>query len=294
MYTQEIIEILSDTIKHDDYNKVLVFLAFTSVFTDESQINVLLNSPSSTGKTYIPLQVAQYFPEESIMELQYVSQNAFFHEKGEYDKETNTNHIFLANKIIIFLDQPKSELLARLRPLLSHDKKKLESRITDKDSKGGNKTKNIVIHGYPVVIFCTACPTLDEQEATRFILLSPETTQEKLSAAITSRIAYESNKEQERARIAGNTERQKLKERLVVISDMCISDVIIEDTTPISDSFLKDNENLLPRDQRDVVRVMSIVKAFTLLNFNNRRREGDILYATKEDILAGLELWKVV
>jgi len=294
MYSQEIIDVLSDTIKHDDMNKVLVFLSFISAFSEESQINVLLNAPSSSGKSYIPLEIAKYFPEEDIMELQYVSQNAFFHEHGVYDKETNTNHIILSRKIIIFIDQPRSEVLSRLRPLLSHDKKILISKITDKNAKGGNSTKNIVIHWYPVAVFCTACPDLDEQEATRFLLLSPEMTQEKLEASISSKITYETNRQEARKIFSENKVRLELQKRIMCIRDAHIDDIIIEDTSLIRDVFFKDKQDLYPRDQRDVSRVLSLIKAFTLLNFSERRREGDMLYATQRDIEEGLALWNMI
>ncbi len=294
MYTREIIEVLSDTIKHDDINKVLVFLAMVSAFTDGSQINILLNAPSSSGKTFIPTEIANFFPEESIMELQYVSQQAFFHEKGEFNKETNENHIDLSRKIIIFLDQPRSELLARLRPLLSHDNKTLTSKITDKNGKGSNNTKTIVIHWFPVVIFCTASPELDEQEATRFLLLSPETTQKKLHASISSKIIYESNKVAVKTKISENPKRLDLKNRLVLIRDAHIDDVNIEDHTPIDEIFLNKQKDLQPRDQRDVPRVTSLIKAFTLLNFADRRREGNILYASQRDIEEGIALWNEI
>lgn len=294
MYTREIIEALSDTIKEDDTNKVLVFLACVSAFSDESQINVLLNAPSSSGKSFIPLEIAKYFPAESVMELQYVSQNAFFHEHGEYNAETNENHIDLSRKIIVFIDQPRSEVLARLRPLLSHDKKILVSKITDKNNKGGNRTKSIVIHWYPVTLFCTACPDLDEQEATRFLLLSPETTQKKLHAAISSKITYETNRQEARTKYSENKQRQELKKRLEHLRDAFIDDVIIEDTSLIEDVFFKEKQDLYPRDQRDVSRVMSLIKSFTLLNFADRRREGNMLYATQRDIEEGIALWKEV
>jgi hypothetical protein len=53
-------------------------------------------------------------------------------------------------------------------PLLSHDKKEIAIKITDKTQKNGTKTKNILLRGYPSVIFCTAGLRIDEQEATRF------------------------------------------------------------------------------------------------------------------------------
>ncbi len=294
MYSKEIAEALSDTIKHDDINKVLVFLACISAFTDDSQINILLNAPSSSGKSFIPLEIARYFPEESVMKLQYVSRTAFFHDNGEYNSETNENHIDLSRKIIIFIDQPQSDLLEKLRPLLSHDDKILVSKITDKNAKGGNKTKVVVLHGYPVVIYCTASSWLDEQEATRFLLLSPETTQEKLHASISSRIVYETNKQVAKSKSVGNQQRMNLMNRLCLIRDARIDDVIIEDTTLIDDVFFKDKRDLQPRDQRDVTRVMAFIKSLTVLNFLHRRREGNILYASQQDIEEGIALWKEI
>ena len=70
-----------------------------------------------------------------------VLQQPFFHEQGEYDKQKNSIKIDLSRKIIIFLDQPHTALLERLRPLLSHDEKEMQSKITDKGYQGGNKTK---------------------------------------------------------------------------------------------------------------------------------------------------------
>lgn len=132
MKSEDIIRILSLTIKHDNLNKLIVFLAMLSAYTEDSQFNILLNAPSSSGKSYIPLEVIKLFPEESAMKLLYVSQNAFFHDNGEYDKEKNEKHIRLDRKIIIFIDQPRTELLSRLRPILSHDEKIMISKITDK------------------------------------------------------------------------------------------------------------------------------------------------------------------
>lgn len=145
-----------------------------------------------------------------------------------------------------------------------------------------------------MVIFCTASPELDEQEATRFLLLSPETTQKKLHASISSKIIYESNKVAVKTKISENPKRLDLKNRLVLIRDAHIDDVNIEDHTPIDEIFLNKQKDLQPRDQRDVPRVTSLIKAFTLLNFADRRREGNILYASQRDIEEGIALWNEI
>ncbi len=69
MTLDEVAKVLSLTIKDDDSNKKIVFLGMLSAYTKESQINVSLNAPSSTGKTYIVKEVAGLFPEDDKTEI---------------------------------------------------------------------------------------------------------------------------------------------------------------------------------------------------------------------------------
>jgi Toprim-like len=201
----DIIETLSSVIKYDDINKLIVFLGMLSAYTEDSQLNIMMNAQSSSGKSYIPLEISNLFPEDSVVKLHYVSPSAFFHEEARYDEDLWKNVVNLDRKILIFIDQQRSELLERLRPLLSHDQKLLESKIVDKSSSGGNMTKTIFIKWYPGVIFCTTLSKLDEQEATRFILLSPEIHQEKINDSITLKIRKESSPE------SSNSEEENIK-----------------------------------------------------------------------------------
>lgn len=162
-------EILSSTIKHDEVNKVITFLAMLLTYTEEDQINISFTAESSTGKSYIPLELSWYFPKADVIEYSYVSPTAFYHEYGilipdpsdtrenvEPEKRRKIHHIDLHRKILIFIDQPHDLLLQRLRPLLSHDRKVIVSKITDSRAKFGLRTKTVKIEGYPTVLFCTA------------------------------------------------------------------------------------------------------------------------------------------
>ena len=171
---ERLTDVLSLTIKEDRINKLITFLAFLSAYTEDSQFNISFNAPSSSGKSYIPIEVAALFPKEDVMKVGYCSPTAFFHDKGIYNKEREGYFMDLQRKILIFLDQPHTLLLAHLRPLLSHDEKEIRIKITDKSQKFGLKTKNVFVVGYPSVVFCSAGLKIDEQEATRFLLLSPE------------------------------------------------------------------------------------------------------------------------
>ncbi len=290
----ELIEILGLTIKKDETNKLIAFLGMTTVYTEDSQLNISFNAPSSTGKSYIPTEVSRLFPEEDVMEMGYTSPTAFFHDTGKYNKEKNEILIDLSRKILIFLDQPHTQLLERLRPVLSHDSKELKLRITDKNQKGGMITKNVVIRGFPVVIFCTVGLNIDEQESTRFILLSPETSQEKIREAIHEKVKKETDKGAYKNYIEKIPERKILKERIEAIKQENIKDIILGDPCLLEELFFKKNKNLKPRHQRDVGRLISLVKAFALINCWFREREEDSIIANADDVNAAFSLWETI
>lgn len=284
--------ILGLTIKKDEINKLVGFLCQLSAYTDDSQFNISFNAPSSTGKSYIPMEIAMLFPEKDVVELGYCTPQAFFHDTGEYDKEKNQILINLERKILIFLDQPHNKLLERLRPLLSHDKKEIQSKLTDKTQKGGNKTKNVIIRGFPAVTFCSAGLKIDEQESTRFLLLSPETNQEKIREAIHEKLKKESNKLGYKDWLEKNPDRILLKDRILTIKYENITDIQITESEYIEQKFLEKKEILKPRHQRDIGRLISLIKAFTLLNLWFRDREGNTIFSSKDDIDEAFSIWE--
>jgi hypothetical protein len=66
---KDLIEILGLTIKRDEINKLVTFLALLSAYTEESQLNISFNAPSSTGKSFIPTEIAKLFPPEDVIEV---------------------------------------------------------------------------------------------------------------------------------------------------------------------------------------------------------------------------------
>lgn len=294
MTAEHLLETLGLTIKYDAENKLVTFLCELSAYTENSQFNISYNAPSSTGKSYIPTEIARLFPESDVIEIAYCSPTAFFHDVGEYDKEKNCYLADLSHKILIFLDQPHNELLARLRPLLSHDKKEIMLKITDKSQKFGLKTKNILLRGYPSVIFCTAGLNIDEQEATRFLLLSPEVSQEKIQQGISAAIRKEANSGDFTSWLDENPDRALLKERIRAIKLEKIQEINIASYGRIEQKFLNDNKTLKPRHQRDIKRLLAIVKSFAILNVWWRERAGSTITANDEDIDAAFKLWEKI
>ena len=291
MSAEELIETLGLTIKYDAENKLATFLCELSAYTENAQFNISYNAPSSTGKSFIPTEIARLFPQEDVMEIAYCSPTAFFHDVGQYDKEKNSILVDLSQKILIFLDQPHNELLTRLRPLLSHDKKEIVIKITDKTQKSGTKTKNILLRGFPSVIFCTAGLEIDEQEATRFLLLSPEASQEKIQLGISATIQREADNDGFSSILESNESRYLLKERIRAIKLENIKWINIVGPELIEKRFLGKNKVLKPRHQRDIKRLLSLIKAFALLNVWWRARNGSTITANEDDIHEAFKLW---
>lgn len=162
----EIAEVLSSTIKCDVDTKTILFCACLLTFTEEDQLTILMSGDSASGKSYIAREVCSYFPSNIVREIASASPTAFMHECGEWSREQNIQRVDLEKVILLFFDQPHYSLIEKLRPLLSHDRRELLYKITDKTTSGGNRTKNVIIRGYPTVIFSSAKLDLNDQERT--------------------------------------------------------------------------------------------------------------------------------
>jgi len=289
---EELKKILGTTVKRDDVNKIITFLCMLAAYTEDSQFNVSFRAPSSTGKSYLPLEIKYYFPEEDLLIISYSSPTAFFHDTGEWDEDQRAIMVNFERKILIFLDQPHDQLLQRLRPLLSHDQKELIVKITDKSEKKGLRTKNVVLKGFPSVIFCTGSLKIDEQEQTRHILLSPEISQEKIREALLLKAMRKANPIEYQEFLKQHPEREVLKQRVREIKNAGVKHIIIRDYEKIVSRFYSRYQKLKPRHSRDIERLISIIQALALLNLWHRERdeEGNV-YANDKDIETGFQLY---
>jgi hypothetical protein len=325
----ELMDILETTIKYDKTPTSVTFLNMLLNYTYECQQNIGFSSESARGKSYLALEIAAYFPDEDVDDRGYVSPTGFFHERGTLvdemgqeidfsqkptkestpaEKElwkrrlqTAKLRVDLSKKILIFLDQPHDQLLQRLRPLLSHDKKTIEYSITDKSERHGLRTKHVQLVGYPTVIFLSAKGMLDEQEKTRLLLLSPGAEQEKLYATTRLIAEKECNHFTFLEKIRKDPKRNWLRQRIQAIKDKEIDDVVIPNWDEIHKKFLERHKVLIPRHQRDLKRLIALIKAHALLNCFNREisqinnpEPHKTITATQEDIDVGLQLYEKV
>jgi AraC-like DNA-binding protein len=288
---RDVADVLSLTIKDDDSNKKIVFLCMLSAYTEDSQINVSLNAPSSTGKTYLAQEVAKLFPKEDKIEKSNASPTSFFYEDGEVNPVTKQKIVDLERKILLFYEMPNPLLQEKLRALMSHDAKELHYSLTNKN-KGRNKTDQIVVRGYSATIFCSAGLRLDEQEATRAILLSPEATRAKLLESIKLRVKRGVDAAKFDEEIFWNYDRQMLMSRIVSIRNERINHILIPNGEDIERKFLDIVGVLKPRHQRDIAHLMELIKVIALLNLWHRRGSTGQIIASQSDIDQGFELWQ--
>ena len=96
--------------------------------------------------------------------------------------------IDLEDKILIFLEDPRADTWARLRPILSHDVEEVTYKFTDRVSRGAPmRTVTTSLRGWPVAIYFRAvgkASSFWDQMATRFTVISPEMSQHKYGDAI--------------------------------------------------------------------------------------------------------------
>lgn len=288
----ELADILSLTIKHDKENKVVTFLAMLSAFTDSSQINISFNAPSSSGKTYIAREIAALFPAEDKIALSGASPTSFFYTVGEYDEERDAKVVSLERKILIFYEMPNPQLQAKLRSVLSHDERELIYQVTNKGKKGENRAEKIIVRGFPATIFCSASMMLDQQEATRAILLSPDLTEDKVHEGIRLQAMRDSNPREFEALIQKDERRSELMARITAIRDEHVGEILVPNHEAIEKRFKAMlSGSVKPRNMRDMNHLMSLIKATALLNVWHRRNDDDEIVAKPNDIDQAFDLW---
>lgn len=223
MTTNGLIAILNATIKHDNFNKVLLFLGMLSTYTSEDQMNVFLAAQSSSGKSYLVQQVLAYFPETDVKVFGKVTPTAFYYAQDlSTTDDSGLTIVDLERKILVFLDQMDYQLQENLRPLLSHDKKEISFLNTNRTHAGTNNAKEGIMRGFPSTFFCSANLQMDEQEQTRALIISPETFQAKIEAGIDLVQEKSYDRTSFNAMLANSPQRKLLIDRVIYIKSLHI------------------------------------------------------------------------
>ena len=172
-----------------DYScRMLVYLVAISAYTNDP-LTLYLKGPSSSGKTYMVTQVTNRFPKCDVISLGGLSPTALRHDHAVYEPPEDGERdgkwvVNLDKKILVFLEAPSNDTIDMLKPILSHDKREISYKITEKGKKGKLEAKHTVIRGWPACLFAT-CETkkLDEM-STRSLLAAPDTSKAKIFGAM--------------------------------------------------------------------------------------------------------------
>jgi len=253
-----ILKILDKRIKKEEKNKLIVFFVYLSAY-GSNPLNMFLKGESSIGKTYLAKNVAEYFPEEDVLFIGDMSPKALIHEHGEVKE--GKMYVSLENKILVFLESPRRQTLDMLKPILSHDRKEIEYKITDKSGSGKLQTKSVIITGWPATIFCTTDCKVLEELSTRSLLTTPEITEEKISQVLIYKgIKYsrpwEEMEEDEHERILTNS-LKLLKEEI----EVCV---------PYAGVLAEQYERSEPRVMRDFDKLMELIRMSAFLHQRQR------------------------
>lgn len=292
MGVEDIANVLDSTIKCDFVSKVVTFLVMLLAYTESDQQNVMFNADSSTGKTYICQEVSKYFPKQDVRIYGKTTPTAFYYSPSlqEVDKETGQPFINLERRILIFTEQPDTQLQENLRPLLSHDDKRIPFAITNKSNGGKNVATEGYMLGFPSTFFCSANMRVDEQEQTRCLVLSPESSSEKIMASVNTSIVRNSNRNAYDTQIENDEGRKMLKERILYVKSLRIDTIDIDDSEYLRTRFLENRNSLLPKAQREISHFISLVKAMALVNAPFRMQDGRLV-ATNKDVDEAIKLW---
>jgi hypothetical protein len=290
---EDIASVLDSTIKYDYLSKTITFLAMILAYTESDQLNIMFNADSSTGKTYICTEVSKLFPPQDVRVFAKTTPTAFYYSKelGRIDEKTGQPYVDLERLILIFTEQPDTKLQENLRSVLSHDSKRTPFALTNKNKNGRNSADEGYILGFPSAFFCSANMRIDEQEQTRCLLLSPESTREKLLASIDNSIARNSNKDAYDSRLERDEARKKLTERILYIKSLKVGNIDIDDSEYLKSVFMKDRKTILPKTQREISHFISLVKAIALVNAPFRMRDDGKIVATNVDVDEAAKLW---
>ena len=288
-------DILGSTIACDDTNKKVLLYAMLTAYTSGDQLNVCLLGPSSTGKTYLAEEVAKYFPEEDVMVLSGATPTAFRYNLTSIDDD-GVGHVNFRHKILIFAEMPNSRVLEVLRSVLSHDRDNSVFLSTAGGANGNRKAQIIQYEGFPSVVFCSANMRLNEQEATRCILLSPESNERKVSESVRMSALRNSNPEEYKKNVEASQGRSLLRQRIRAVRDMNIDTVIIEDPErDVIARYASLSGRYTSSDSRSIRYLMSLIKSIAMLNAENRiNPETKQVVASARDIDEGFKLWSEI
>jgi hypothetical protein len=243
----------------DDANLLLTFLVFLSCKTD-NPLNLEMIGQSASGKTYMTLTARNGFPKSMIMVLAGASKEALKYDYDEIDADGN----FIVNvdgRCIVVLEKDESYgFIKKMKPIMSGDDDELVWKTPIKNELTGEiETRDFIIRGRPSFITLTTRNPSEEEQITRQLIMTPDTTVEKVGDVVKNALLAKARPEQ----FTVHTDLKMLQASMLSLKRYKVRNIF----APLMVNFFPARN---AQHQRDIGKVLSIIDAVTLLHQNQR------------------------
>jgi hypothetical protein len=143
----------------EELNRLIMWLIFTSRKTNKP-LHIISMGSSGTGKSHLQEKVGELMPDEDVIEITALTENAFYY----FDKAE------LGHKLILIEDL--DGIWSALYPLRElQSKQRISKTVTIKDKNGNTKTIHLKVYGPVCIAGCTTKESLYEDNANRCFLI---------------------------------------------------------------------------------------------------------------------------
>jgi len=150
----------------EERNGLLLFFLYLSRFFDEP-LHAIIFGKSGSGKTYLQTRVSECLPEESLRTITSLTENTLYYSEKDFWK----------HKVLLIEDlEGVYQAFLPLREFMS--KQTITKLTTDKDIKGNNVQRVLVVEGPVCVSGATTNTQIYEDNANRSFLLHVDETSE--------------------------------------------------------------------------------------------------------------------
>lgn len=156
----------------EERNGLLLFFLYLSRFFDEP-LHAIIFGKSGSGKTYLQTRVSECLPEESLRTITSLTENTLYYSEKDFWK----------HKVLLIEDlEGVYQAFLPLREFMS--KQTITKLTTDKDIKGNNVQRVLVVEGPVCVSGATTNTQIYEDNANRSFLLHVDETPDHAQAVM--------------------------------------------------------------------------------------------------------------
>jgi hypothetical protein len=161
----------------EEANSLSVYLTILSSKATDP-VNLSLEGPSQSGKTFLAIRPSDFFSEEMVDVIVSGSKTAYKY--SDAVNEEGVRIVKMKGRCLMFLERSESSgLIETLKPLMSHDNERARDRTTQKSDGGEIKSQVTEYVGWPSFIIMGTQPPKNEEIRNRGLILSPEKSREK-------------------------------------------------------------------------------------------------------------------